>query len=120
VPPYTAVNIGQSVQVCSAGAPNEYNKESNVRYLRLQGDASGTSHTVTVTGVSAGTVPLLNRRGFTAGSSTFSTSGTVPAQGIVLSVGDCTVAMSLFSTVTAACTEPATPPAEQCWTVNYQ
>src|SRR5262249_11068653 len=37
--PYTTVTIGGGpVQICSAGAPQNYNKESNVRYLRVMGD----------------------------------------------------------------------------------
>ena len=78
LPPYTTINIGQTVQVCSAGAPLEYNKESNSRYLFLKGD--GASHTLSAQGP-AGTVPLLSGNMFTAGSASTSQSGVVPAAG---------------------------------------
>ena len=119
LPPYTNINLGQTVQVCSAGAPLEYNKESNIRYLFLQGDASNATHTLTAQGA-AGTVPVLAGYSFTAGSTTTSLSGTVPGAGVVLSVGDCAVSYSEFSSDTASCSEPATPPAEQCWSVTWQ
>jgi hypothetical protein len=118
LPPFTTVTIGGGpVQICSAGSPNDYNKESNVRFFRIPGD--GNSHTLTVQGAT-GTVPVLQRVAYTAGSRTTTLSGTVPVGYTVLSVGDCAVALSQFSTSTAACNEPATPPAEQCWTVAVQ
>jgi hypothetical protein len=103
--------------VCSTGAPNDFNKESNVRYVRVAGDGSG--HTLTVQGPS-GTVPLVSRRLFTAGSNIFSTFGTVPSGYLVLAVGDCSVSKGEFTTDTAACNEPVAPAAEQCWTVSIQ
>jgi hypothetical protein len=116
--PYTTVTIGAApITLCSAGSPNDYNKESNVRYMRIAGD--GASHTLTLQGPS-GTVPVLSRGGFTAGSNVFSTSGTLPSGYLVLSVGDCSVSKSEFSIDTAACNEPVTPAAEQCWTVSVQ
>ena len=116
--PYTTVTIGGGpVQMCSAGAPNDYNKESNVRYLRVMGD--GATHKLTVTGPT-GTVPLVNRFLFTAGSSTYTDTGTIDAGYLVLSIGDCSVADSQFSSNTAACSEPATPATEQCWSVSVQ
>ncbi len=118
ISPYTTVTIGGGpMTVCSAGAPNDYNKESNVRYVRVAGD--GNSHTLTVQG-SSGTVPLLSRRLFTAGSNVVSTSGTLPSGYLVFEVGDCSVSKGEFTTDTAACNEPATPAAEQCWTVSVQ
>ncbi len=117
LPPYTTINIGQTVQVCSAGAPLEYNKESNSRYLFLKGD--GASHTLSVQGP-AGTVPLLSGNMFTAGSASTSQSGVVPVAGVATVVGDCSVSYGQFSSETAACAEPATPPAEQCWSVTWQ
>ena len=118
LPPYNTVTIGAAaVSICSAGAPNEHNRESNARYFRVAGD--GASHALTIQGPS-GTVPLLDGVGFTAGSSTFTASGTLPSGYNVFSVGDCSVSLSEFSTKTAACNEPATPPAEQCWTVSVQ
>jgi len=117
LPPYTTINIGQTVQICSGGAPLEYNKESNVRILFLKGD--GASHTLTAQGP-AGTVPVLAGFSFTAGSTLTSLSGTVPAQGVVTYIGDCSVSYSQYSTDTAACSEPVAPPAEQCWNVTWQ
>ncbi len=120
LPPYTTVAIGAPpVNICSAGAPNDYNKESNVRFFRVAGD--GASHTLTVQGAS-GTVPYVNRssNGYAAGSNTFSTSGSLPAGYTAFSVGDCSVALSEFSTNTAACNEPVAPAAEQCWAVRVQ
>ncbi len=117
LPPYTTINIGQTVQVCSAGAPLEYNKESNSRYLFLKGD--GASHTLTAQGP-PGTVPLLSGNIFTAGSTTTSQSGVVPPEGVATLVGDCSVTYSPYSSDTADCTEPAAPPAEQCWSVTWQ
>jgi hypothetical protein len=118
LPPYTTVTIGGGpTTVCSAGAPNDYNKESNVRYMRVAGD--GSSHTLTVQGPS-GTVPLVSRSLFSAGSNVFSTSSTLPTGYLAFFVGDCSVSGSQFPTVTAACNEPATPAAEQCWTVSVQ
>jgi hypothetical protein len=105
------------VQVCSAGAPLEYNKESNSRYLFLKGD--GASHTLSAQGA-PGTVPLLSGNMFTAGSTSTSQSGVVPVQGVVTLVGDCSVSYSQYSSDTAACAEPAAPPAEQCWSVTWQ
>jgi hypothetical protein len=117
LPPYTRINIGQTVQVCSAGVPLEYNKESNSRYLLLNGD--GASHTLSVQGP-PGTVPLLSGNAFTAGSISTSQSGVVPTQGVVSTVGDCSVSYSQYGSDTAACAEPAAPPAEQCWSVTWQ
>ncbi|MGH8133918.1 MAG: hypothetical protein ACRETP_11930 [Steroidobacteraceae bacterium] len=117
LPPYTTVPIGGSASVCSAGAPNDYNKESNVRYIRVAGD--GASHTLKVQGP-GGTVPLVSRVAFTAGSNVFTASGILPSGYTVLSVGDCSVSLSEFSTGTAACNEPVVPAAEQCWTVGIQ
>lgn len=117
LPPHTTINIGQTVQVCSAGAPLEYNKEGNVRMLFLKGD--GASHTLTAQGA-AGTVPVLAGFAFTAGSPSTSISGAVPAQGVVTYIGDCSVSYSQYSTDTAACSEPVAPPAEQCWNVTWQ
>ena len=117
LPPYTTINLGQTVQVCSVGAPLEYNKESNSRYLFLKGD--GASHTLTAQGP-AGTVPLLSGNVFTAGSTSTSQSGVVPVQGVATLVGDCAVTYGQFSSDTTACSEPATPPAEQCWSITWQ
>jgi hypothetical protein len=116
--PYTTVTIGGGpVQICSAGAAQNYNKESNVRYVRVFGD--NKSHTLTVTGPT-GTVPIVSRNLFTAGSNTVSTSGTMPPGYLVFDVGDCSVADSPFSSTTAECNEPAAPPVEQCWAVTVQ
>ncbi len=117
LPPYTPINIGQTLQVCSAGAPLEYNKESNVRYLLLQGD--GASHTLTAQGP-AGTVPVLLESQFTAGSSVTSQTGTAPVEGAVATVGDCSVSYGQYSTDTAVCSEPTAPPVEQCWSITWQ
>jgi hypothetical protein len=117
LPPYTTINIGQTVQVCSAGTPLDYNKESNSRYLFLQGD--GGAHTLSAQGP-AGTVPLLSGNMFTAGSTSTTQSGTVPIGGVVTVIGDCSVSYSEFSSDTAACSEPAAPPPEQCWSVTWQ
>ena len=117
LPPYTTVAIGQTVQVCSAGAPLEYNKEGNSRWLLLKGD--GTPHTLKAQGP-VGTVPLLFGGSFTAGSTVTTQSGIVPTQGIVATVGDCSVTYSNQSADTAACAEPTPPPAEQCWSVTLQ
>jgi probable HAF family extracellular repeat protein len=117
LPPYVSVPISPSpTTVCSAGAPLEYNKGGNVRYLRINGD--GASHTLTIQGPS-GTVPLFVRNSFNAGSSLFTTSGTTPNGPLVLSVGDCAVAAGQYSSVTSACNDPA-PPVEQCWSVTIQ
>lgn len=117
LPPYVSVPITPSpTMACSAGAPLEYNKEGNVRYLRLAGD--GASHTLTIQGPT-GTVPLLQRSGFTPGSNTLTTSGVTPAGSFVLNVGDCAVASGQFSAQTSACNDPA-PPTEQCWAVTLQ
>ncbi len=117
LPPYTTINIGQTVQVCSAGAPLEYNKEGNSRYIFLKGD--GASHKLSAQGP-AGTVPLLSGIMYTAGSTSTSQSGVVPPEGVVTTVGDCSVSYGQFSSDTAACSEPAAPPAEQCWSVTWQ
>lgn len=117
LPPYTTVLIGGSpVQLCSAGAPNEYNKESNVRYFRVQGD--GGSHTLTVQG-SSGTVPIVDGQ-FTPGSNAQSISAVFPSGYTSHLVGDCSVSMSQLPSDTASCNEPATPPVEQCWTVSIR
>lgn len=117
LPPYVSVPISSTpTVVCSAGAPLEFNKDGNVRYLRLIGD--GASHTLTIQGPAA-TVPLLQRLGFTAGSSSFATSGTTPTGPFVLNVGECAVALGQYSSQTSACNDP-TPPAEQCWAVTLQ
>jgi hypothetical protein len=119
LPPYTLVSLGpQPIQVCSVGAPLEYNLAGNVRLLRLQGD--GATHTLTVQGV-AGTVPIVGRdiSLVTPGSSTISISGAVPVQGVAVSIGECGVAAGEFAADTAACSDPA-PPAEQCWSVTWQ
>jgi hypothetical protein len=116
--PYVTVTIGGGpVQICSAGSAENYNKESNVRYVRVLGD--NKSHMLTVQGPS-GTVPIVSRNIFTAGSNTLSTSGTIPTGYLVFDVGDCSVANSEFSSNNAACNEPAAPPVEQCWTVTVQ
>jgi len=121
LPPYVTVNIGAGpVSICSAGVSNEYNKESNIRYFRIPVAAGdNTSHTLTVQGAS-GTVPAINGYFYTPGSSSISASGTLLAPYTVLAVGACSVALSPYSTDTAACHEPAAPPAEQCWQVSVQ
>ena len=116
LPPYASVSVGQTAQVCSAGARLEYNKEGNSRLLRLQGD--GAAHTLTVQGP-AGTVPVIGST-FIAGSTTVAVTGTLPIQGGVARIGDCDVVLGQFASTTAACSEPAVPPPEQCWTVTWQ
>jgi hypothetical protein len=123
LPPYTTVSIGGGpVTICSAGAPNDYNKESNVRYIKVTGD--GANHYLSITGPT-GTVPLLKvfplgTRYISPGSNTLAGTVTVPSGVNVYALGDCRVALSAFTTDTAACNEPATTPAEQCWTVSIQ
>ncbi|MBS0393453.1 MAG: hypothetical protein JSR54_02445 [Proteobacteria bacterium] len=118
LPPYTTATIGGGpVQVCAHGAPNDYNQESNVRYLRVAGD--NLTHTITVTGPS-GTVPALFAYYYTPGSTSISKSFKIPAGDNAFFVGDCAVALSPYSTDTAACNEPAAPPVEQCFTVTVQ
>ena len=117
LPPYTTIVIGgQAFQVCSVGAPNEYNKAGNRRLLRMFGD--GARHTLTVQGP-PGTVPTLNGFLFNPGSATVSASGVIPVQGSVLEVGDCAVVLSPFASDTAACLEPSPPP-EECWSVTLR
>jgi len=117
LPPYTNVVIGASpVTLCSVGSPNDYNKESNVRYFRVAGD--GATHTLRIQGQS-GTVPLLDGALFSAGSTVYSASGTFPSGYSVFSVGDCSVSLSEFSSDTATCNEPSPPP-NQCWTLSVQ
>lgn len=119
LPPYVTVPIGGAgVTICSAGAPLEYNKESNVRYVRVPGD--GNTHTFTIQGPT-GTVPTVLRGFlFTPGANLFSQAFSWPLGYTVFSIGDCGVANSPFTTGTAACNEPAVPPVEQCWTVSVQ
>ena len=118
LPPYTTVTLGApAVTLCSAGARNDYNKQSSIRYFRILGD--GASHSVTLQGPS-GTVPVLNRDSFTAGANTFTATGVLANGYTVLGVGDCAVSLSEFSTDTASCNEPASPPPEQCWSVSAQ
>jgi hypothetical protein len=118
LPPYTIVVIGSApMTICSTGASNDYNKESNVRFLRIAGD--GASHLLSITGP-AGTVPILDRSAYVAGSNILAAQVTFPSGPNVISLGDCSVAGGQFATDTAVCNEPAAPPAEQCWTVSIQ
>jgi hypothetical protein len=118
LPPYTTVVIGGGPKtICSAGAPNEYNHESNVRFLKVAGD--GASHYLSITGPT-GTVPMLYRYAFSPGSNTLAGTISIPTGVNVLELGDCRVAYSPYTSETAACNEPVTPPAEQCWTVSIQ
>ena len=117
LPPYTVVPISSTpTTICSTGAPLDYNKEGNTRYIRATGD--GNVHTLTVVGPT-GSVPILNRRLYTAGSSSLTVSGTLPVGDTVLTVGDCGVTLGEFSSQTTACNEPA-PPANQCWSITIQ
>ncbi len=118
LPPYTTVTIGGGpVQVCAHGAPNDYNQESNVRYLRVAGD--NATHTITVSGPS-GTVPALFAYYYAPGATSIAKSFKIPAGDNAFFVGDCAVSLSPYSTDTAACSEPAAPPVEQCFTVTVQ
>jgi hypothetical protein len=119
LPPYTRVAIGApAVQVCSAGAPLDYNKAGNVRYLRIAGD--GNLHTLSIQG-QAGTVPLFaGIPGYTVPGSTMLTAPlTLPVGEAAMWVGDCAVSGGEFPTDTAFCSESA-PPAEQCWSITWQ
>jgi hypothetical protein len=118
LPPYTAVNIGQTLQICSVGKLLEYNKIGNSRWLRLTGDGAG--HTLTIQGP-PNSVPALNHdnSNVTAGSSTLTMHVTVPPAGQVFSVGECGVSTGEFAIQTTGCSDP-TPPAEQCWNVSWQ
>jgi hypothetical protein len=119
LPPYTRVAIGgPPVQVCSVGAPLEYNRAGNVRYLRITGD--GNRHTLSIQG-QAGTVPLFaGIPGYTVpGSATLTAPLTLSAGEADVSLGDCAVSGGEFSTDTAFCNE-SSPPAEQCWSITWQ
>lgn len=118
LPPSTALTVGQTLSICSVGALLDYNKEGNVRMLKIIGD--GASHMLTVQGP-PNTVPILGRNvsKVTSGSSTFTLQGAAPASGLTLTVGECGVVAGEFSTDTTGCGDPSPPP-EQCWTVSYQ
>jgi hypothetical protein len=118
LPPYTTLTVGQTVAVCSVGALLEFNKEGNVRMLKVIGN--GASHTLTIAGPDH-TVPVLNRNvsRVHSGSTTYSVATSIPSAGQTIAVGECGVVGGEFSTDTAGCGDPR-PPAEQCWSVSYQ
>ena len=118
LPPYTMLNVGQTVRLCSVGKLLEYNKIGNSRWLKLAGD--GASHTLTIQGP-PNTVPALNHdnSSVTAGSTMLTMTATAPTSGKVFSLGECGVSTGEFATQTKGCSDP-TPPPEQCWTVSWQ
>jgi hypothetical protein len=118
LPPYTTLNLGQTLQICSVGALLDYNKIGNSRLLKVMGD--GAVHTLTAQGP-ANTVPAFNRdnSNVTPGSSTLTMTAAVPAAGEVFAIGECGVSTGEFSTDTKGCSDPA-PPLEQCWSVSWK
>ena len=124
LPPYTQIAVGQPHQVCTAGAPNDYNKAGNARYLRLPADP--TPRTLIVQGPS-GTIPDVLARGsdhisLGQNSVTVAAATSTAAETVVV-IGDCSVMYSPFAADLKSCSSPApppAPPAEQCWTVTLQ
>jgi hypothetical protein len=127
-PVIATVPLAGAVEICTAGAPYDYNKSSNTRYFRLLGD--GTSKKYTITG-SDGTVPyaffVLTTKNtgaefFKKGSKSISRQLTIgPAGGWGL-IGECKV--SRFTSKSGedgyCSADDYTPPAEQCWTITVE
>ena len=115
-PVFTRVPLSGSVSVCSVGTPNEYNKLSNRRYLRFEGD--GTNHRYTVTGVS-GVTPYMGI-GYTKNSNSLFFDKNISTEGFSTWVGECTVTRSPDPKETdGICrTLNYTPPAQTCWTIT--
>ena len=127
-PVIATVPLSGSVEVCTAGAAYEYNKSSNNRYLRLLGD--GTPRTYTITGP-VGTVPdaffFLTTRNtgaafFTKGSNSVSRQLTIGSAGGWGVISDCKVSrFTSKADENGACSaDDYTPPAEQCWTIKVE
>lgn len=127
-PIFTRVPTNGSVQVCSVGAKAEYNKLSNRRYLRFDGDGT-TARTYTVSGTT-GTVPYIYVAkaptgslvaGRVRGSKSLSTGSiTIPAGGTWGWVGECSVVGDdTESVVDGFCGNSTyTAPTETCWTIT--
>jgi hypothetical protein len=126
LPVFTRIAPGTTTTVCSAGAPNEYNKLGNSRFLKIIGD--GKPHTYTVTGPT-NTVPKIDLAGtsgdgrgwFVKGSKTFSLTGTVthPSNFAFGVIRECVVTGSEDPANNSTCSDTSyTPPAEQCWTIE--
>jgi len=123
-PVITRVSTIGTTQVCSTGTKGEYNKLSNRRYIRFDGDGV-TSRRYTVTGAN-GTIPYIfinspRVAGRVANSSSLSTGSiVVPSGGTWGYIGECSVvASSQLETINAFCGNYDAP-AETCWTISAQ
>jgi hypothetical protein len=124
-PIFTRVPLNGSVTVCAAGSANEYNKLSNRRYLRFDGD--GTTRRYTVTGANNMIPVFVVARsngslagGYAKGVRNIFVDQAVPAEGSWGWVGECSVVLSSISETTRSeCSATSyTAPAEQCFTIT--
>ena len=123
-PVITRIATTGTTRVCSTGKKGEFNKLSNRRYIRFDGDGV-TSRRYTVTG-SSGTIPLIfvnspRVSGIVPNSSSLSTGAiVVPSGGTWGYIGDCSVvAGSITESINTYCGNYE-PPAETCWTFTAQ
>jgi hypothetical protein len=124
-PVITRVATTGSTRVCSTGSRGEYNKLSNRRYLRFDGDGT-TRRTYVITG-STGTVPYVfinspRIAGVPSNRGPAVTTGsiTVPNGGTWGYIGECAVVSTQDSAATTTFCGSYTPPAETCWTITAQ
>lgn len=123
-PVITRISTTGTTSVCSTGEKAEYNKLSNRRYLRFDGDGI-TSRQYSVTGA-AGTTPYIfvnapRVAGIIRNSSSLTTGSIViPSGGTWGYIGECSVvSRSTIDSVNNFCGDYS-PPAETCWTFTAQ
>jgi hypothetical protein len=124
-PIFTRVPLNGSVTVCAAGSANEYNKLSNRRYLRFEGDGSARRYTVSAPAdhipvfVVARTTGAL-AGGYAKGARSIFVDQTIPSEGSWGWVGECSIVLSsVAETTRTECSATSyTAPAEQCFTIT--
>ncbi len=124
-PIFTRVPLSGSVTVCAAGSANEYNKLSNRRYLRFDGDGTTRRYTVSAPANSIPVFVIARTNGSLAGGyakgvRSIFVDQAIPAEGGWGWVGECSVVLSSVAETTRnECSATTyTAPAEQCFTIT--
>ena len=124
-PIFTRVPLSGSVTVCAAGSANEYNKLSNRRYLRFDGDGTTRRYTVSAPTNSIPVFVVARTNGSLAGGyakgvRNIFVDQAIPPEGSWGWVGECSVVLSsIAETTRSECSATTyTAPAEQCFTIT--
>ena len=124
-PIFTRVPLSGSVTVCAAGSANEYNKLSNRRYLRFDGDGTARRYTVSAANNNIPVFVIARTNGslaggYAKGARSIFVDQTIPSEGSWGWVGECSVVLSSIAETTRnECSATTyTAPAEQCFTIT--